>query len=160
MGNKVTVVSAAVRPRLHLCLIASEDIAAGEAIVSCSSDEVTRERSWRTIQVDHNRHVRNQYLDYVDHSCEPNAAFVVESLQLVALRPVAAGERITFFYPGAEVELAQDFVCSCGSGECLGHLKGGFYLTREQMEWAIRRGYCTTFMREQFTRLLQAAAVV
>ena len=63
-------------------------------------------------------------------------------------------------YPSLIPSGSSRFVCSCGSGECLGHLKGGFYLTREQMEWAIRRGYCTTFMREQFTRLLQAAAVV
>lgn len=152
--NKVNVVSAAVVPRLRLNLIAREEIAVGEPIFLCSPDEVTRERTWRTIQIDYNRHIKNELLDYVDHSCRPNSVFVTEDLSLIALRPILAGEPISFFYPGSEVELAQDFVCGCGSPECLGHLKGGFYLTREQMRWALEKGYCTSFMREQFRRLL------
>ena len=90
----------------------------------------------------------------MDHSCNPNAAFITEALKLVALKPISAGEPITFFYPGAEVELAQNFLCTCGSSECLGHLKGGFYLTPQQIRWAMDKGYCTSFMKEQFTRLL------
>lgn len=152
--NKVTVVTATVFPRLQLNLVAQEDIAKGEVIVFCSFDEVRRERSWRTIQVDYNRHVKNELLDYVDHSCDPNAIFITEDLALVALKSINAGERITFFYPGAEVELANDFNCTCGSSICVGHVKGGFYLTPEQMRWAIDKGYCTSFIKEQFIRLL------
>jgi hypothetical protein len=152
--NTVTVVSTAVVPRLQLNLIAGRDIENGEVIVSCSPSEITRERTWRTIQVDFNRHLKNELLDYVDHSCDPNAVFVTGSLTLVALRPIAAGESITFFYPGAEVELAQDFLCRCGSPECIGHVKGGFYLTPRQWRWALDKGYCTEFMGEQFRRLL------
>ena len=152
--NKVTVVTATVFPRLQLNLVAREDFAKGEVIVFCSFDEIRRERTWRTIQVDYNRHVKHELLDYVDHSCDPNAVFITEDLTLVALKSICAGERITFFYPGAEVELAQDFICTCGSSACLGHLKGGFYLTSEQMRWAIDKGYCTSFIKEQFIRLL------
>ena len=154
--SKVDVFSAAVVPRLHLNLVAREEIEPGEAIFACSPDEVTRERTWRTIQIDYNRHIKNDLLDYVDHSCHPNSVFVTENLSLVAVRPILAKELITFFYPGSEVELAQDFICSCGSSECLGHLKGGFYLTRKQMLWTLEKGYCTSFMREQFSRLLGA----
>ena len=99
--------------------------------------------------------VKNDLLDYVDHSCEPNSVFDVDRLAMVALRRIERGEAITFFYPGAEVELAMDFDCQCGSPDCIGHLKGGFYLTARQMRRALDRGYCTRFMQEQFRRLLE-----
>jgi hypothetical protein len=152
--SKVNVVSTAITPRLRLALVAAGPIAAGEPIFTCGTDEVTRERTWRTIQIDHNRHVRNEFMDYVEHSCEPNAVFDVDGLALVALSDIEPGAPITFFYPGAEVELASDFICTCGSPDCIGHVKGGFYLTADQMRDAMARGYCTRFMREQFARLL------
>lgn len=124
--TKVTVVSTEIVPRLHLHLVACADIGEGETIVACTSEQITSTRTWRTVQIDHNRHLRNELLDYVDHSCDS----------------------------GSEVELAQDFECTCASPACLGHLKGGFYLTAEQMQWAIGNRYCTRFLEEQFTRLL------
>lgn len=153
--SKVNVVSAAIEPRLRLMLVAKDDIAKGEPVFACRPDEVTRDRTWRTIQIDFNRHLKNDLLDYVDHSCEPNAVFDVERLAMIALRPIRKGEPITFFYPGAEVELAMDFDCHCGSPECIGHVKGGFYLTARQMRRALDRGYCTRFMQQQFRRVLE-----
>jgi hypothetical protein len=158
--SKVNVVSAAIEPRLRLMLVAKDDIAKGEIVIASSPKEVTRERTWRTIQIDFNLHLRNDLLDYVDHSCEPNCVFDVDRLALAALRPIRCGEAITFFYPGAEVELAMDFECHCGSRECIGHVKGGFYLTAAQIRWALERGYCTRFMQEQFRRVLALSAQV
>jgi hypothetical protein len=153
--TKVDVVSAAIEPRLRLMLVAKDDIAKGAIVFTCRPEEITRERTWRTIQIDFNRHLKNDLLDYVDHSCEPNSVFDVDRLAMVALRRIEKGEAITFFYPGAEVELAMDFDCQCGSPDCIGHLKGGFYLTARQMRRALDRGYCTRFMQEQFRRLLE-----
>ncbi len=153
--TKVNVVSAAIEPRLKLILVAKDDIAKGEIIFTCNSEEIARERTWRTIQIDFNRHVKNDLLDYVDHSCEPNSVFDVDRLAMISLRRIERGESITFFYPGAEVELAMDFDCQCGSPDCIGHLKGGFYLTGRHMQRALDRGFCTSFMQEQFRRLLE-----
>ena len=153
--TKVNVVSAAVEPRLKLMLVANGDIAKGEIIFTCSPEEITRERTWRTLQIDFNRHVKNDLLDYVDHSCDPNSVFDVDRLAMISLRKIERGEPITFFYPGAEVELAMDFDCQCASRDCIGHVKGGFYLTARQMQRALDRGYCTRFMLEQFSRLLE-----
>jgi hypothetical protein len=153
--SKVNVVSAAIEPRLRLMLVAKNDIGTGETIFTCTPTEITRERTWRTIQIDFNRHLKNDLLDYVDHSCEPNSVFDVDRLAMVALRNIEKGEPITFFYPGAEVELALGFDCHCGSRDCIGHVKGGFYLTAQQMRRALDRGYCTRFMREHFRRLLE-----
>src|SRR5882672_1507678 len=84
--TKVNVVSAAIEPRLKLMLVAKDDIAKGEIIFTCNSEEITRERTWRTIQIDFNAHVKNDLLDYVDHSCEPNSVFDVDRLAMVSLR--------------------------------------------------------------------------
>jgi hypothetical protein len=153
--SKVDVVSAAVTPRLRLNLVARVPIDRGDVIFQCSPSEIVEERTWRTIQLDAHRHVKNEFLDYVDHSCDPNAVFDGDRLAMVALRPIASGEPITFFYPGSEVELAKDFVCHCGSPRCVGHLRGAFYLSAEQMRHALESGHCTRFMAEQLTRLLQ-----
>lgn len=156
--SKVNVVSAAIEPRLRLTLVAQHDISTGEVIFACQPAEVINERTWRTIQVAFGQHVKNDWLDYVDHSCEPNAVFEVEQLALVALRRIDPGEPITFFYPGAEVELAQGFACTCGSADCIGEMKGGFYLTADQMRWALGKGYCTSFIAGHLARLLQLPA--
>ena len=152
--SKVNVVSAEVTPRLRLQLVASQPISSGEVIVQGREGEVQERRTWRTLQLDESRHLRNEFLNYVDHSCSPNALLDVGNLALVAIKTISAGEPVTFFYPGSEVELSQAFECQCGSGDCLKHINGGFYLTREQMRWSIEKRYCTGFMRKQFERLL------
>ena len=152
--SKVNVVSAEVTPRLRLQLVASQPISSGEVIVQSREEEVQDRRTWRTLQLDESRHLRNEFLNFVDHSCAPNALLDVDGLALIAIQDIAAGEPVTFFYPGSEVELSQAFECQCGSSDCLTHINGGFYLTREQMRWSIEMGYCTRFMREQFQRLL------
>ncbi len=152
--NKVNVVSAEVTPRLRLQLVASQAIADGEIIVQSCEEEIQDHRTWRTLQVDESRHLRNEFLNFVDHSCAPNALLDVDRLALMAIRNIDVGEAITFFYPGSEVELSQEFDCRCGSNECLRLINGGFYLTPQQMLWAMEKGYCTSFMRKQFERLL------
>lgn len=151
---KVNVISAEVSPRLRLQLIASEDISPGDVIVQCTPEELQCERTWRTLQVGCSRHVRNEFLNFVDHSCDPNALLDTDAIALVAIRKINAGDPVTFFYPGSEVELAQEFVCNCGSAQCLGHIKGAFYLTHDQMQWAMDAGFCTAFMRREFSRLI------
>jgi hypothetical protein len=152
--SKVNVVSAEVTPRLRLQLVASRPITKDEIIVQSCEEEIQDHRTWRTLQLDENRHLRNEFLNFIDHSCSPNAILDVDSLALVAIRDIIAGEPIAFFYPGSEVEMSQKFECHCGSSDCLRRIEGGFYLTRDQMRWALGRGYCTTFMQRAFERLL------
>lgn len=60
--------------------------------------------------------------DYVNHSCEPNAAFGAE-LDLVALRDIGTGEEITWDYSTAIDEAGfNGFPCSCGSIRCRGRV--------------------------------------
>jgi len=150
---EVIVVTAEVEPRLRLQLIASQDIRSGELIVQFTDQEILRDRTWRTMQIDHNRHVRNDFLNFVDHSCEPNSVLDIDALALVAIRDIPAKQPVTAFYPGSEVELAAAFDCKCGAASCLGQITGGFYLTHAQMKWAMDQGYCTSFMEKHFRRL-------
>lgn len=138
-------------------LVAAVPIAVGTVVVDCDDSEIQAKRTFRTIQIGLGRHIRNTLIDYVNHSCSPNTLFDTERLELVAIRNIAAGEKITFFYPGAEVELAHSFICQCGSPECLKEIRGGFYLTLAQMRWAVDRRYCTKFMRKNFLNLLNEA---
>jgi hypothetical protein len=152
--SKVNVIAAEISPRLRLQLVASDSIRRGEVIVQSREEEVQELRTWRTLQLAENRHLRNEFLNFVDHSCAPNALLDVDKLALVAIRDIAPHEPVTFFYPGSEVELSQSFECHCGSEDCLKQISGGFYLTPGQMRWALESGYCTAFMEQQFQRLL------
>ena len=87
--SKVNVVSAEVTPRLRLQLVASEPIAKDEIIVQSCEEEVQDHRTWRTLQLDESRHLRNEFLNFVDHSCSPNAVLDIDSLALMAIRDIA-----------------------------------------------------------------------
>ncbi len=58
--------------------------------------------------------------DFVNHSCEPNAGVVIDgtTVDLVAIRDIAAGEEILFDYSTTLDE--NDFVmdCHCGAPSC------------------------------------------
>jgi hypothetical protein len=60
----------------------------------------------------------------VNHSCAPNLWVDTERQAMLALRPIASGEMLTFFYPQTEWELARPFRCRCGALHCLGRIDG------------------------------------
>ncbi len=59
---------------------------------------------------------------FLNHSCDPSAVIVGRSL--VALRPLCAGDELTFDYNTTEDEIAESFSCRCG--HCAGRLVRGF----------------------------------
>ncbi len=59
---------------------------------------------------------------YLNHGCEPNAR--VAGLDLVAVRPIASGEEVTFNYNATEWRLASPFTCWCGAPDCAGAISG------------------------------------
>ena len=61
---------------------------------------------------------------YLNHACAPNAAF--RGRTLLALRPIEAGEELTFDYETTEWELATPFLCACSSEPCEGREIRGF----------------------------------
>ncbi|RHY29429.1 hypothetical protein DYB32_005143 [Aphanomyces invadans] len=71
-------------------------------------------------------------LEYANHSCNPNASFIMSEtepvVQLVAIKPIAKGQDITFDYNTTEWDMDEKFDCQCGDAACRGHVHGAKFL--------------------------------
>lgn len=72
-----------------------------------------------------------EFLRYMHHGCEPNVVLETDRLLVRAVRPIAPGDQITFFYPSTEWSMAAPFQCACGSSQCLGTITGAALLPDE-----------------------------
>lgn len=59
--------------------------------------------------------------DWVNHSCDPNAGMSGQ-ISLVAMRPIRAGEEITFDYAMTDSLAYDEFGCACGAAACRGRV--------------------------------------
>lgn len=65
-----------------------------------------------------------------NHSCDANGTFVDGFL--VAVRPIAPGEEITFDYTAHPLPASPwDFACGCGAANCAGRVRMGAAAERE-----------------------------
>ncbi len=48
--------------------------------------------------------------------------------RVIALKPIRAGDELTFFYPATEWAMDRPFDCRCRSGRCLGQVQGASQL--------------------------------
>lgn len=128
----------------------------GEAIASFAAGTISAEPTYLTVQVAEGKHITLQpeFLQYINHSCEPNVFFNTTTMELVALRPLIAEEELTFFYPSTEWKMDQPFQCYCGHNSCLGEIKGAAFLPKE----ALSRYRFTDFIQQQLAE--QAARKV
>ena len=67
---------------------------------------------------------------FMNHSCDPNT--MIRDRQAVARREMLQWEPVTFNYNTTEWEMAEPFVCHCGSPVCLGIIRGYKHLTPQQ----------------------------
>ncbi len=106
---------------------------AGDVLADFSAGTISAEPTYLTVQVAEGKHITLQpeFLQYINHSCEPNVFFDTTLMQLVALKEISAGTELVFFYPSSEWEMTQSFHCFCGQTNCLGEIKGAAYLTKE-----------------------------
>lgn len=86
-----------------------------------------------TIQKDDDLHITlsPSFLQYVNHSCLPNAFFDTDTMKFIALTDVEKGDELRFFYPSTEWEMAQPFRCHCGAANCLQTIQGAAYVPDE-----------------------------
>jgi len=100
---------------------AREAIPAGTVLMSLAHVFVDRPGR-HTIQIDARRHQAGtgEIDDYLNHSCDPNSALDFTRLELVSLRPIAAGEELSFNYLTSEWDMAAPFTCQCGACDRLG----------------------------------------
>ncbi|MBN1545106.1 MAG: SET domain-containing protein-lysine N-methyltransferase [Syntrophaceae bacterium] len=97
--------------------------------------KITNQPDYRTIQIDTDKHISNlDTLAYLNHSCNPNVIVDVMKMALIALRDIAKGEIITYFYPSTEWNMARPFHCRCNSILCLGYISGAKTVPRNVLE--------------------------
>ena len=113
--------------------IAARPFAPGDAIVQLTGSRVAVPSRY-SVQIDEGTHLEPVVVGdladprvgcawrFLNHSCDPNAAF--DGTVLRALRPIAAGEQVTFHYAATEYVMAVPFVCGCGAPDCLGQVSG------------------------------------
>jgi SET domain-containing protein len=87
-----------------------------------------------SIQIDENRHIDGtpESNSYLNRSCSPNTYVDWRGVCLRALRDIETGEELTCNYLTTDWVLHEKFVCTCGSPNCYGELRGFKYLRPEQ----------------------------
>lgn len=122
----------------------------GEVIADFWAGTIAAEPTYLTVQVGSRRHITLQpeFLQYINHSCDPNVFFDTTSMKLVALKQINPEEEMVFFYPSTEWKMTQSFNCYCGSSLCLGDIKGAAYLSKEAQD----RYRLTDFIQQQLAK--------
>ena len=118
----------------HRSLFAKQAFETNEVISHFSWDEIFKTPTYLTVQIGENEHVEliPTFLECINHSCEPNAFFDTTKKVLICLKPIKAGDELTFFYPSAEWNMDQPFECLCASKACIGFVRGALHLNNEQ----------------------------
>ncbi len=117
----------------HHGLFARKEFTPDLLITAFAAEQVFRKPSYLTIQISDRRHISLQphFLQYVNHSCEPNCFFDTTGMEFITLSTVHSGEELTFFYPSTEWRMAQPFVCYCGKSNCCGLIEGAAQMPGE-----------------------------
>jgi hypothetical protein len=112
------------------CIRARSAFEVGDVIATFAAREIHASPDRLTVQVDEATHIELDptWLRFLEHACEPNVALDVSSGRVVAVRAIAPGEVLAYFYPSTEWEMAAPFLCRCGSSQCLGHIAGASQL--------------------------------
>lgn len=115
-------------------LISNQKFEMGQVIAPFFARATLPQPTYLTLQINDEEHILlgPEFLQYTNHSCEPNAFFDTTEMKLVALKEIKPNEELTFFYPSTEWKMDQAFECLCGSAHCLKLIQGAYKLTKEQ----------------------------
>lgn len=119
----------------HHSIRASRQLPMDAVLHTFGAREFVQRPTYLSVQVDDDRHIllAPEFLQYINHSCAPNTFFDTRKGEVVAVRDIAAGEEISFFYPSTEWTMTQPFDCFCGAGNCLGQIQGAAHLPRKAL---------------------------
>ncbi len=115
--------------------IATRDIKKGEIVYTFGPKQVQNYPTYLTVQTGADRHIvlDPEFLAAINHGCNPNVWFNVDTYELVCVRDIRTGEQMTYFYPSTEWNMTQPFDCTCGSHNCHGYIQGAAHLDPEVM---------------------------
>lgn len=129
------------------CFYATKVVEPGERLCRFRAGITQSFATYLTVQTGVDKHITLQpeFLQYINHGCDPNVFFNTTSMELVSLKSLRPGDELTFFYPSTEWEMAQPFVCNCGNSNCLQLINGASHLSAETLS-----KYCLTdFIKQQ-----------
>lgn len=120
----------------HHLLVSTKAFQENEVISDFSAKETHSIPSRYTVQVNEQAHIilQPEFLQYINHSCNPNAFFNTTTMELTALRAIVPGDEFTFFYPSTEWFMAEPFLCVCGEPACIGTIKGAKEITKDVLQ--------------------------
>ncbi|MGB3508912.1 MAG: SET domain-containing protein-lysine N-methyltransferase [Microcoleaceae cyanobacterium] len=109
------------------------EVNSGEIISKFSFKEILDSPNYLTVQISDSQHIMldPEFLQYINHSCNPNVFFDTKNMVVMALRKIEIGEELTFFYPSTEWSMDRGFDCICKSKNCLGSIQGAAHLPQE-----------------------------
>ena len=133
-------------------LHAAVSFSPGDVISDFSAGVTQTFATYLTVQTGADRHITlmPEFLQYINHSCAPNVFFNTTTMQVICLSPLQPGDEFTFFYPSTEWEMAQPFVCNCGSNGCLQLINGASHLSVETLS----KYKLTDFIKQQVKQKL------
>ncbi|KXZ49301.1 hypothetical protein GPECTOR_22g895 [Gonium pectorale] len=119
----------------HNALFSRKHFKAGEVLSEFGHVAIHSRPTYLTVQMGVDKHIELSpvWMDHINHSCEPNVLFNTTTFQLEALRDIAPGDELCFFYPSTEWSMISPFECKCGTPSCLGFIAGASQLSREQL---------------------------
>ncbi len=117
-------------------MFVTQDMEANTVLMAFSYKKILPQATRYTVQMGKNKHIHldPEYLQYINHSCNPNVFFDLETMTLRTLRPIQKGEEMAFFYPSTEWAMTEAFDCMCGSEKCLKRIQGAAFLEEEVLE--------------------------
>jgi SET domain-containing protein len=115
---------------------ALQDFNTGDLIVAFEAAAILKHPTYLTVQTGEAEHIhlKPEHLQYINHSCNPNALFNTDTMQLECLQNIKAGDELCFFYPATEWDMAQPFDCLCGSQNCISKIQGAKYISTEVLK--------------------------
>ncbi len=138
-------------------LITDQPFRRGDVIYHIEGHRVTQRPTYQTIQVGRGVHIEELgVIAYLNHSCQPNTLIDVTRMDVVAVRDIAVGEELNFFYPSTEWEMDRPFICLCGAPQCVRLVAGAKYLSVDTLS----RYFINQHIREMiFETLAQTVEV-
>jgi hypothetical protein len=107
-------------------LFANMSFKENEVVFNFRTKNIVTKPTYLTVQLDDCVHfsLDPDFLQYMNHSCDPNIFMDTQQLKLIALKPIKKGDELSFFYPSTEWEMEQPFICNCGAANCHSYIGG------------------------------------
>jgi hypothetical protein len=120
----------------HKSFHALKSFRPGDIICEFGARATYKKPTYLTVQVEDDKHILldPEFLQYINHSCDPNVFFDTNSFLLVCLQPIRKGDEMTFFYPSTEWKMSQPFNCHCGAADCFKKIQGAYYISDKRLE--------------------------